>query len=404
MRYILLLIIGLGLTMSVVAQDTPVIQTIVLNTPVEETITDEAFFDWWRINLLEGDVIVAEMVAEDGLVPLLGLLSPGGDLVARSDVERVAEVNGKVALEFRAETEGQYTLVPTRDANQEGTSTGSYILTVRNPNAAQNTRENLYAPAQFRCNELIINTAIILEFEDDVRIDENVTDDTLVELYRLTVYGMDGFHPVILAEADIQEGRLDCTDDGQSTVDNTYILPDGTEGVVAEYDLDQTAQLTLRNIGGASTFGSISLTLGALEGTNGRYMLVLEGLSLQDRLDIDVLDVRLGPLAKENPVQVYMVGNMNNRLDPFLEWARLEDEVRCDDAGRGDCEDMLPFTGAGTTILAGEGTTIVGDRFDAGLLLNPNDSERQLIELSSRDGNTQGAYTIVIIGEMPVNE
>jgi len=99
---------------------------------------------------------------------------------------------------------------------------------------------------------------------------------------------------------------------------------------------------------------------------------------------------------------VYMVAAENSRLDPQLEL--LSTGLVCDDAGRRGCEDVPSFNRAGATLHEGEGTAIVGDRFDAGLRLAPGNPDPQDIELRAFDGNTTGNYVIVVIGQLPPRE
>lgn len=112
------------------SEDAPITLPLDFDRLVEETITDRAFYDWWTIDLFENDEIHIEMTGYDGLAPLLGILDPDRNLVARSDTDVQPEPNGIATLDFTAEYEGRYTIVATREGNEQGTSTGDYTLLV----------------------------------------------------------------------------------------------------------------------------------------------------------------------------------------------------------------------------------------------------------------------------------
>jgi hypothetical protein len=113
--------------------------------------------------------------------------------------------------------------------------------------------------------------------------------------------------------------------------------------------------------------------------------------------------VRIGPLAAESTsLSVYMVAAQNSRLDPFM--ILPDTGETCDDSGRTGCDTLPTFSGAGAVLHEGDGTTLRGDRSDAGLLLTPGNPDPMAVELSSRDGDTRGAYALVLIGELPPRE
>ncbi len=403
MRHLLILISLCCLTLPLWAQDadTPVAATIQFDMTVQESITQVAFYDWWQISLVTGDEIRIEMQAYDGLVPLVGLMAPDRELVARSSMDDESpEPDSLAFFEHRAETDGVYTIIATRFGNADGTSTGSYTLTALKTNFIP-PRENDLLESVFRCNEMLVTTALDLRFQEEVFIPENTPEGVVVEAYRLTVYGLDGFQPVIRAFASIREERLDCSRDAEYIPNNIYTLPGAAPVTLTEADKEFSAQLGLRNASQEQFFGEVNLTMGSLDGQPGRYMAILEGLALQDRDDIDGLIVRLGPLAKTTGLTIYMVGAIDNRLDPYIEVLDANGDVlqSCDDAGL-TCEDILSFANAGATLTA-DNMVILGDRFDAGINLLPNNTDPLYIQLSSRQRSTSGKYAIVFLGELP---
>lgn len=402
----LILVFGLILALPLRAQDAPdpnvpLVAVINFDTPVEESITSAAIFDRWLITLNTGDEIVVEMQAANGLSPLIGILNASQDLQARSDETRPPEPNGLAVVQYRAETSGEYIIVATREDNQQGTTIGTYTLVVRKVNTAPDG-DNTLTPVELRCHDMVWKVAVSIEFAEETPPPETVTAGTVTELYRLTVFGIDDFQPVIQADASVSENRLDCSRDAGALPGSSYTLPGAAPVTIAESDLAHHAQLTLRNSSVEQRFGAVKFTIGSLDGTPGRYLAVLEGLALQSRQDVDEVLIRLAPLAKETPLTVYMVGENATRLDPSIEVYSLNGDLitGCDDAGRGDCAAVLSFTGAGVT-LANEALTITGDRFDAGVVLSPGNTDPLHLRLRSRDSATAGTYTLFIIGELP---
>ncbi len=389
LKYALLASLCLLLAVPAFAQDTPTVEEIVYDSVVEGDLSNEAFFDWWQLQAVEGDIIVVNMSASDGLAPLIGVLGPDGELVARSDIAGEAEVNGWAELEYTAPVSGQHTIVATRVGNVEGASTGHYLLQVRRANP-DFTYDNPYQQVVFPCEDFEATTVATLEFAEDL---EQATS------YRITVYGLDGLEPVIRVNIETQDFEL-CNVNADRTVGDTFTLPGEETRTVEEDQLAAVSQLILD---GADEMGIVELTLGSARGLPGRYMAVIEGFNIANSFDADTITARVGPLAAQSTsMLVYMVAAENSRLDPQMEL--LETGLVCDDAGRRGCEDVPSFNGAGATIHEGEGTTILGDRFDAGLRLAPGNPDPLGIEMRSFNGNTVGDYVIVVIGELPPRE
>ncbi len=389
LRYALLLSLCALLTVPALAQDTPTVEQVSYDDVVEGDLSNDAFYDWWQLEVIAGDVIVVSMAASDGLAPLIGILDPGGDLVARSDLEGEAEPNAAVELEYTAAATGQHTIVATRAGNIDGMTTGHYVLRIRRANPRP-VYENPYQQVVFPCEDFEATTAATFEFAEDA----GQADD-----YRITVYGLDGFEPVILVKIESQSFEF-CNVNADRVVDDTFTFPGEETRTVQADQLHTASQLTLA---GADQMGNVQVTIGGARGVPGRYMAFIEGFQIADGFDADFLLARIGPLAAASTaMDVYMVAAENSRLDPQVEL--LLAGVICDDAGRRGCEDVPSFNRAGATIHEGAGTTIAGDRFDAGLRLTPGNPDPIGIELRAFDGNTTGAYVIVVIGELPPRE
>ena len=385
------LIISLLVMMAVpaLAQDTDVETVAPINVDdiVEDTLTQKAFFDWWQVQAVEGDILVIDMAASGGLQPLIGILDIGGNLAARSPD---GDADSTVTLEYTVPATGQYIIVATRVGNLDGTSTGAYSLRLRRANAPIQ-QYNPYQDVTFRCDDYEVTTAATLIFQED-------PSDEL--RHRITVYGIDGFQPVIRLNVNVPEPYELCNTDADRTVGDTFTLPGEETRTITEANLNTVSQLL---ISGAEEAGIITITIGSKDGQPGRYMLMLDGFSIEPSTDVDAIEVRVGPLAaKTTSIQMYMIDAESSRLDPFM--TRPDIEETCDDAGRKGCEAVVTFTGSGATLHEGDGATFTGDRSDAGLLLNPGNPDPMTIELGSRDGRTHGGYALVLIGELPPRE
>lgn len=371
-------------------QDNPTVLDTRYDALETDTITSLSIYDWWRIQAAANDVIVVDMQAADGLAPLLGLLDDSGNLVARS---ADGAVNGAINLEYTAPTPGTYTIVATRVGNADGTTTGSYSLQVRRANAVP-VVTNTLQDVTFVCRDFEATTAASLQFIDDRRDDLK---------YRITVYGMDGFQPVLRVKFNVQnldEPYEDCITDGRSMLNDTFTLPGEETRTVTEDTLQYSAQFI---ISGADLADIVELTLGSRDGAPGRYMMVIDSFSIDPADDLDGMEVRIGPLAATRSfITAYMVAGANSRLDPLLRWNEAEQE--CDDAGRAACKGVPTFAGAGVSLHENEGLTITGDRSDAGLILAPGNPDSMTLEFGSRSADTSGAYAVILIGELPARE
>jgi len=368
-------------------EDSETVSIINYDSVVENTITQQAFFDWWQVQAAEGDVLVVDMAASGGLEPLIGILDPGGTLVTRSPD---GAADSTVSLEYSVPSPGQYTIVATRVGNADGSSAGSYTLRLRRANAPVQD-VNPYQDVTFRCEDYEVTTASTLVFQEDPS--EGLS-------HRMTVYGIDGFQPVIRLNVEVPDPYELCNTDAQQTIGDTFTLPGEPSRTIAAENISSVSQLI---ISGAEDAGLITITIGSKDGQPGRYMVIIEGFNIDPATDIDAMEVRVGPLAAgTTAIQLYMVAAQNSRLDPFL--TRADTGETCDDAGRGGCELIPTFTGSGATLREGAGTSLAGDRSDAGLLINPGNPDAVPVEFGSRAGRTRGGYAIVLIGELPPRE
>jgi hypothetical protein len=360
---------------------------------VDETITTESFFDHWNFYGSEGDVILIRMAASNGLAPLIGLIDAGGDLIMRSDARSDgsltdAPVDGVAEIRFTLPSQGEYTIIATRVDNANGTTTGSYRLSL---NVEQPTPTKDLQDVTFRCDEFEITTAATFEFNQE-------GDDG--DYYRVTVYGLDGFEPYIRVDIPFEQGVSDCTSDGSKTVNDQYTLPEVTPVTVTE-DSPFNAQHILE---GMQEMGKLTLVIGSRNGAAGRYVAVIEGFSINEPGDVDNFIARLGPLAAEGEMLVYMMRDTNTRIDPQVQMVAQNPAIdfTCDDAGRFDCADIPAATEY--EFMMNDGVEIKGNRLDSGVNIATGNPDRVALQFRSRNGATQGKYTLVIVGELPRQE
>ena len=133
-----------------------------------------------------------------------------------------------------------------------------------------------------------------------------------------------------------------------------------------------------------------------------RLEFLFADFSIGTASNTDLYDVRIGPLAKLTSLTVYMVAAENSRLDPYMKWR--SGNMECDDAGRGDCKNVPSFNKAGVTLHEGTGTTITGDRSDAGLVLAPGTTDIMTLEMGSRESDTYGDYALFLLGQLPASK
>lgn len=371
-------------------KDNVTVSDITYDSVIQDTITNNAFYDWWHIQALAGDVMVIDMGGEDGLEPLLGILDTTSNLVARSTD---GEPNQSVTMDYTVPKDGTYTIVATRVGNKDGTTTGRYALRVRRANPpVNNNNPDLYVPVTFPCQDFEATTVASLRFADNPRPDLR---------YRITVYGIDGFIPVIRLRFDVpgQKPFDLCNTDADRAVGDTFTVPGEAERTITKDTLQSASQLLFT---GADNAGVVNVLIASKNGAAGRYFAVIDGFSIGEASNTDTYDVRLGPLAKLTPLTLYMVKTENSRLDPYMQWE--SGNLECDDAGRADCKNVPTFAKAGFTLHEGDGMTVSGDRSDAGLILAPGTTDDMTIQMGSRNNETYGDYALVLSGELPASK
>ena len=366
---------------------------------VEGDISDDEFFDWWHLEASAGDIIVVTMIGMDGLAPLIGLLDPSRNLVARSDQVAPetlipAPPNGRTQLQFTAETSGDHIINATRDGNFDGTTTGTYTLTVRRGNE-DDVRENDLQPVEFRCDGTLVTTITTLQFTQDVQQD-----------LRIRVYSLDDFEPLIRINFGDELGDIDdCFVESDGMGDDQLILPDMD---IITYEEDAPETVAGFGLIAGNFTRRVTLTIGSANGVAGRWVVVIEGLSIAPEGDVDSMDARIGPLAAaDTDMLVYMVTVGATRLNPQIGVIDPDGDGNylesCNDIGRRGCPESVPdFDGYG--VILADGTEIIGDQFTAGLRLSPGDVSIQELQFGSFAPSATGSYALIMIGELPARE
>lgn len=358
----------------------PRISPIEEATPVEGALDDDVPFEWWQFQAAAGDHIRVLMTASAGLAPTLGLLDPAGQLISRS-------VDGApdsiVGMDFVIQVDGLYTIIAARAEAEPGAETsGRYTLVLQRlspPSSAE-------ADVTFTCRDSELAALAAVRFV-------HTSGATNVE-YPIRIYGLDGLSPTIRVQTDFGDSDI-CFSEGNNLTGDRVILPGEAPAEITGGD--SAAQLTITT-GPTEELGMVTITFGAPPASPGRFLAVIEGFTIEPGGQIDEVALRHGPLAaRSGDLWVYMVATgPNNRLDPVM-W--FSEGAYCDDAGRRGCEDAPALTGAG--VVAADGTSLLGSRFDAGLRIPAGDREWRTLSLASFSGSTHGDYALILIGSLP---
>lgn len=368
--------------------DAPTLGSISFEAPITDTITERAIFDRWTFTTNPGDLLVVTLRAADGLAPLVGLGTVGGDLLYSSDGQHEgqridAEPNAVIEFDYRVQNAGEYVIIVTRAGNDTGTTTGSYTLTLRRI-VPQEVVEDTYQDVVFRCGADEVTTAATLQWAQEPG-----------ESYRISVYGLDGFRPVLRVAGPPNGDFEDCGADSQDMGGDRLALPGETE-IILPANSPDAVRFTVQ-----AMLNEITLTLGSIDGTAGRYLLVIEGFTIAPAREIDLLTARVGPLAaRDTEMLVYMIRRDDTRIDPLIQQFDTTDTLlaECDDAGRGACEAVPAISDL--VIAFNNAPALSGSRLDAGLRLRPGNPNPMYLSLTSRN-RAEGEYALVIFGALP---
>lgn len=394
MTRILFSLLGVLVWASVTAQaqqnmpELPTQSPISIGQVVEDSITNGAIFDLWSFSALQGDRYRVVMTASGGLAPLVGVRTSGGEVFARSDIsedgaQADALPDSIAVLEFEILEDGEYFLIATRARLAEGTTSGRYSLSMTFADDSQpDPRENLLQPVTFRCGSDIATTAATLAFDEDRQTMQTV---------RISVYGIDGFAPVL------QLGRDELAECLEPIA--AEAIPQSISLTLGDGETLEAAQLNTATYE-INAARPVYLTLGTRGEFIGRYVIVIEGFAIDQADDRDALFLRLGPRVTDGDFTVYMMNNGRSRIDPTIDVLREESAeplAQCDDAGRFACADVP--TAVGYRLIVDD-TTLSGGRLDAGVIVAPDDDLPTAVIFSSSN-SASGVYTIWVEGGIP---
>ncbi|MDZ4670004.1 MAG: hypothetical protein SH821_03950 [Phototrophicales bacterium] len=400
-RFILVMLMFCIVTIPTVAQEPQPEATdevtffdIPYDMPVQGSLTDSTYFDFWRFNAQAGDELLVRMRGDNGLAPLVGIAGSNREVIVRSDIDAEgvqlpdAEPNSTIELRFLVPMNGEFAVVATRAGRELGATVGEYTLVLTVTSSDSIRRDQIRNAVEFRCGADIVNTALTIQLPP-------VTQSTT---YRVSVYGLDAFEPAIRVLTGFEDDYLYCTTDGQNTVGDTIAFGDILPPITIDESTTRVAQYGINADGNA---GQITFTIASVGGGRGRYIAVIEGLSLTEANQVNPLDLQMGPLALGSTVTIYMVKLIETRLDPYMAQTTNEGTLlRCDDAGGRGCETVPNASNLRITLQ--DGTLIQGDRFSAGLSLTPESVDLLNLQFVSRATSATGGYAVVIIGELPV--
>ncbi len=366
------------------AQGTPIPPSIIqIDSTVTGTLTPEIPAAWWEFQAAAGQVMRAQMLTEGGLIPRLGVMDASGDMIARSDQPGSGVTNSPnlAVIAFTVPANGSLRLVTGAMDN----SAGSYRLTLQLLNDPNDTNA---LSVTFQCNGQEAAVLAGVQFQHE----EGASSDL-----RAFVYGESGVHPVIRLQAPSAGIDL-CWDDSGRAAGDQALLPNGD---VISISAETLAQASLFSINASSPLGNVTLTLGAIQPAEGRYLAFFSGNVLEARDDQVTWRVRQGPLpAQQNDLLIYMIGTgANSRLDPYLSLGDDETSTllaTCDDAGGRRCETIPTAEQVGVILSNGE--TALGDRFDAGVAIPAGEIDWHRLIFSSFGGNTTGDFAVLLVG------
>ena len=220
-----------------------------------------------------------------------------------------------------------------------------------------------------------------------------------------TALGVDGLDPIM---AVMDRGVVrSCSDDNADAATFSADLP--TTGTVSASDFN--AQIRYSH--SYSGFEDVSIVVGGFGGTDGEFLLLLEGMAVTE-LDGegDPFTLRLTENMTGADSTVYMLA-VTDALDPLLKLIDTEGNTifSCDDAGDPDfCEDENSMSLASSYVSRTQNRQTPGGAFDAMVTL-PTSTMTDMdyasglffnFVMSSFELNTTGDYIVgfnVVIGD-----
>lgn len=375
--------------------DTPSDQTIDRDQMVVETLTDVAFFDLWRFYGTAGEEYEVIMSASGGLAPVVGVRTASGDVFASSDqledgtILR-SEPDSDALLRFTVPVSGELVLIASRDGLDNGTTTGSYRLTLTLLASAPEAPDP-YTDVTFRCQSEVATSVALVEFGD--------TGERAPEL-RLTVWA--SFPPVIrVGDGGGEDGSptLCALPDPQDGLADTPPLISGDNIPLGERSFAAAGENVLAGsvsfgISPRDAQGPITLTIGSLEPGLGVFVARIDGLQFEEVGDADTVVLRHGPFARDGVLRLVTQAEAGIRLDVQVAVPEIEGVVACPDWGLRAC----PLRDWREIDIAYGGEPLTFDILDAVAEMATGDTEPVGFVLSGGNPNVEGGYTLWLFG------
>ncbi|NJL94141.1 MAG: hypothetical protein HC915_10655 [Anaerolineae bacterium] len=302
---------------------------------VAGVITNTEYGLGYCFNGTAGEIVDISVVVTSGnLGAYVGLFDPNDELLITNDPD-FTEAAPPFISGYSLPDTGEYFIYMTRYSLEEGTSTGSFALTL-----------NLGTGGTSGPAGTFVGTDGV-----DVTCDTgtNITDGAEIVVvqmrtgfsYTATVLGINGFDPVLAALGEDRTGL--CNDDSADAATYSANLP--TTGIVPAAGTN--SQLFFSN-SSRNAFADISLVVGGFNGMGGEFLLILEGMAVTSADNAgDPFSVLLTPniVSSGVPVTVYMIAETNS-LDPLMSAIDADynylvgddgQNIICDDAGTNLC-------------------------------------------------------------------
>ncbi|MCU0464624.1 MAG: hypothetical protein MUF38_08640 [Anaerolineae bacterium] len=401
MRRLALWVVLAGLSsLAAAAQSSPDIpgdQTIERDQTVVETITEVAFFDLWRFYGTAGEEYEVVMAGSGGLAPVVGVRAASGDVFASSDQLEdgtilLSEPDSEAILRFTVPFSGELVLIASRDGLDNGTTTGSYRLTLSLLAAAPEAPDP-YTDVTFRCQSEVATSVAVVEFGD--------AGETAPEL-RLTVWA--SFPPVIrVGDGGGTDGSptLCALPDPQDGVSDAPPIISGGNIPLGERSFSATGENMLAesasfSISPRDAQGSVTMTIGSLEPGLGVFVARIDGLQLEGIADSDVVVLRHGPFARDGVLRLAAQAEEGIRLDMQVTASEVEGVAACPDWGLRSCvlRDWREID------IAYGGEALTFDILDAVAEMATGEIEPVSFVLAGGNPNVEGRYTLWLFGAL----
>lgn len=219
--------------------------------------------------------------------------------------------------------------------------------------------------------------------------------------YRVTAVGIDDFDPSLAVVTAPGEGR--CNDDEVKAAGSEVAVP----GFGLLTATNRTAQVTVST----PRAGNVDVIVGGYEGATGQFAMVIEGLAINPRDELDGFLISVPTVVQQQEIGVYMVSRYIN-LDAYMmlwqgqglqqdpiDFETVTAIQDCDDVAVGNCSTIPAFPGGGVSIA--NGNAYIAGATDAGIVLVPNSNEKFLFAFGSSNEGSTGDYAIIVTGMVP---